>query len=107
MEGKPGGEFIKKVIDETNMLPKEIRELLGEIQDPRYSIFNAMTNLSSVARTSNYLTNVAAKNSEVQSAGGRGFFWNSKDAGEEVLLQKKLLKQLEMQIIFLVDYKVL
>ena len=85
MEGKPGGEFIKKVIDETNMLPKEIRELLGEIQDPRYSIFNAMTNLSSVARTSNYLTNVAAKNSEVQSAGGRGFFWNSKDAGEEAL----------------------
>jgi len=85
MEGKPGGEFIKKVIDETNMLPKEIRELLGEIQDPRYSIFNAMTNLSSVARTSNYLTNVAAKNSEVQSAGGRGFFWNSKEAGEEAL----------------------
>ncbi len=85
MEGKPGGEFIKKVIDETNMLPKEIRELLGEIQDPRYSIFNAMTNLSSVARTSNYLTNVAAKNSEIQSAGGRGFFWNSKEAGEEAL----------------------
>ena len=85
MEGKPGGEFIKQVIDETNMLPKEIRELLGEIQDPRYSIFNAMTNLSSVARTSNYLTNVAAKNSEVQSAGGRGFFWNSKEAGEEAL----------------------
>jgi hypothetical protein len=44
-----------------------------------------MTNLSSVARTSNYLTNVAAKNSEVQSAGGRGFFWNSKEAGEEAL----------------------
>ena len=85
MEGKPGGEFIKQVIDETNMLPKEIRELLGEIQDPRYSIFNAMTNLSSVARTSNYLTNVAAKNSEIQSAGGRGFFWNSKEAGEEAL----------------------
>ena len=90
MEGKPGGEFIKKVIDETNMLPKEIRELLGEIQDPRYSIFNAMTNLSSVARTSNYLTNVAAKNSEVQSAGGRGFFWNSKEAGEEALDQEQL-----------------
>jgi hypothetical protein len=85
MEGKPGGEFIKQVIDETNMLPKEIRELLGEIQDPRYSIFNAMTNLSSVARTSNYLTNVAAKNSEIQAAGGRGFFWSSKEGGEEAL----------------------
>ena len=85
MEGKPGEKFIKEAIDDSNMLPKEIRELLGEIQDPRYSIFNAMTNLSSVARTSNYLTNVAAKNSEVQSAGGRGFFWNSKEAGEEAL----------------------
>ena len=85
MEGKPGEKFIKQAIDDTNMLPKEIRELLGEIQDPRYSIFNAMTNLSSVARTSNYLTNVAAKNSEVQAAGGRGFFWGSKEAGEEAL----------------------
>ena len=33
---------------------KVFRELFGEIQDPRYSIFNAMTNLSSVARTSSF-----------------------------------------------------
>jgi hypothetical protein len=85
VEGTPGADIIKKSIDETNMLPKELRELFGEIQDPRYSIFNAMTNLSSVARTSNYLTSVAAKNSEVQSAGGRGFFWSSKKAGEDAL----------------------
>jgi len=85
VEGKPGGEFIKQIIDDTNLAPKEIRELLGEIQDPRYSIFNAMTNLSSVARTANYLTSVATKNDEVQAAGGRGFFWDSKEAGEEIL----------------------
>ena len=85
VEGKPGGEFIKQVIDDTNLLPKELKELLGEIQDPRYSIFNAMTNLSAVARTTNYLTAVAAKNKEVQEAGGRGFFWASKEAGEEAL----------------------
>ncbi len=85
VEGKPGGDFIKKVIDDTNMLPKELGELLGEIKDPRYSIFNAMTNLSSVARTTNYLTSVSAKNSEVQKAGGRGFFWSSKEGGEEAL----------------------
>ena len=85
VEGKPGADVIKQAINDTNMLPKELRELLGEIQDPRYSIFNAMTNLSSVARTSNYLTSVAAKNSEVQLAGGRGFFWSSKKAGEEAL----------------------
>jgi len=85
MEGKPGGEFIKKFIAENNFAPQEIRELLGEIQDPRYSIFNAMTNLSSVARTANYLSDVANKNKEVQAAGGRGFFWDSKEIGEEVL----------------------
>tara|TARA_Y100000401_G_scaffold47614_1_gene36794 strand:- start:9810 stop:13787 length:3978 start_codon:yes stop_codon:yes gene_type:complete len=85
MEGRPGASFIKETIKNTNAPPKEIRELLGEIQDPRYSIFNAMTNLSSVARTAAYLSDVAAKNDEVQAAGGRGFFWGSKEAGEKAL----------------------
>ncbi len=85
MEGRPGASFIKETIENTNAPPKEIRELLGEIQDPRYSIFNAMTNLSSVARTAAYLSDVAAKNDEVQAAGGRGFFWGSKEAGEKAL----------------------
>ena len=85
MEGKPGASFIKQTIENTNAPPREIRELLGEIQDPRYSIFNAMTNLSSVARTAAYLSDVAAKNDEVQAAGGRGFFWGSKEAGEKAL----------------------
>jgi len=85
MEGRPGASFIKETIENTNAPPREIRELLGEIQDPRYSIFNAMTNLSSVARTAAYLSDVAAKNDEVQAAGGRGFFWGSKEAGEKAL----------------------
>ena len=85
MEGRPGASFVKNIIDNTNAPPREIRELLGEIQDPRYSIFNAMTNLSSVARTAAYLSDVAAKNDEVQAAGGRGFFWSSKEAGEKAL----------------------
>ena len=80
MEGKSGADFIKAEIKGTNLPPKEIRELFGEIQDPRYSIFNGITNLSSVARTSEYLTQVAAKNDEVQKAGGRGFFWDSEKA---------------------------
>jgi hypothetical protein len=45
IEGKPGGDILKKIIDDTNMLPEELRTLLGEIKDPRYSIFNAMTKL--------------------------------------------------------------
>ena len=80
MEGKPGADFIKSEIKGTNLPPKEIRELFGEVQDPRYSIFNGITNLSNVARTSEYLKNVAAKNDQVQAAGGRGFFWDSEDA---------------------------
>ena len=80
MEGKPGADFIKAEIKANKLPPKELRELFGEVQDPRYSIFNGITNLSNVARTSEYLTSVAAKNDEVQAAGGRGFFWDSEDA---------------------------
>ena len=80
MEGKPGADFIRAEIKETKLPPKELRELFGEVQDPRYSIFNGITNLSSVARTSEYLKRVAIKNDEVQAAGGRGFFWNDENA---------------------------
>ena len=89
VEGRPAGDFIKKAIDDTNVPPKEIRELLGEIQDPRYSIFNAMTNLSSVARTTSYLKDIATKNSEVQQAGKRGFFWDTKEAAEAAVESSK------------------
>ena len=58
---------------------KRFRELFGEIQDPRYSIFNAMTNLSAVARTATYFDDVAAQNAKVQQGGGRGFFWESEE----------------------------
>ena len=56
---------------------KVFRELFGELQDPRYSIFNAMTNLSSIARTKGYLGEIAAKNNAAIKAGQRGFFWGS------------------------------
>ena len=64
---------------------KVFRELFGEIQDPRYSIFNAMTNLSAVARTATYLDDVAAQNKKVQQEGGRGFFWDSEDIAKEAV----------------------
>ena len=38
-----------------------------------------------MARTSNYLTSVVARNDEIQKAGGRGFFWNSVEEGEQAL----------------------
>ena len=85
MEGRPGADFVKQVIDGTGLPPKEIRQLLGEITDPRYSIYNAITNLSSVARTTAYLSSVVSKNDQIQKAGGRGFFWNSVEEGEQAL----------------------
>jgi hypothetical protein len=54
---------------------KVIRDLFGEIKDPRYSIFNAMTNLSSAARTSSFFENIAENNRKLQAAGERGAFW--------------------------------
>jgi len=64
---------------------KVFRELFGEINDPRYSIFNAMTNLSSVARTATYLDDINQQNAKVQQAGGRGFFWDSEDLAKEAV----------------------
>tara|TARA_R110000824_G_scaffold383952_1_gene577711 strand:+ start:992 stop:5134 length:4143 start_codon:yes stop_codon:yes gene_type:complete len=61
---------------------KALRELFGEIKDPRFTLFNGMTNLSSLARTSAYLGELQAKNLAVQAKGGRGFFWDSKAIGE-------------------------
>jgi len=64
---------------------KVFRELFGEIEDPRYSIFNAMTNLSAVARTATYLDDVAAQNRKVQQEGGRGFFWDTEDMAKQAV----------------------
>ena len=77
-----GGQRIKSFDKAVGRGSKIFRELAGEIQDPRYSIFNAITNLSTIARLSVWLGDVAAKNDAIQSAGGRGFFWASEDAAK-------------------------
>jgi len=64
---------------------KIFRELFGEIEDPRYSIFNAMTNLSAVARTATYFDDIVAQNTKVQQGGGRGFFWDSEDLAKKAV----------------------
>jgi len=64
---------------------KVFRELFGEIEDPRYSIFNAMTNLSNVARTATYLDDINAQNTRVQAAGGRGFFWDTEELAKQAV----------------------
>jgi hypothetical protein len=64
---------------------RALRKLFGEVKDPRFTLFNGMTNLSALARTSAYLAEVDAKNTLVQSRGGRGFFWDSAEEAAEKL----------------------
>ena len=61
---------------------KALRELFGEVKDPRFTLFNSITNLSFLARTSDAFNQMLLKNQAVQKAGGRGFFWNDKAAAE-------------------------
>jgi len=79
--GEAGGTAAEK---------KALRELFGEIKDPRFTLFNGMTNLSGLARTSAYLAEIQAKNADVQARGGRGFFWNSSEEAVEKLNARDL-----------------
>ena len=79
---------------------KVIRDLFGEIRDPRYSIFNAMTNLSSAARTASFFDDVATQNKAIQAEGGRGAFW----ASEELAKQGVRSNQTGIQVVKVGDY---
>ena len=75
----PGGAFIKGVMEKTGQPPKVIRELFGEIKDPRLSIFNAVTHLSALGRQTQFLDEVYETNTRLQANGERGAFWGSKE----------------------------
>ena len=68
-------KFASEIVDSTGLPSKEVRELLGEVKDPRYAIFNAITELSGVARMSAMLKQLADQNASIQSKGGTGSFW--------------------------------
>jgi hypothetical protein len=72
-------KFIKNIIDETNGPSLEIRKLLGEMKDPRYSIFNAITELSGMARHSAMMKQMVDENDLIQSQGGVGSFWKTRE----------------------------
>ena len=81
--GKPGAEFVEEVMEKTGQPPKVLRELFGEIKDPRLSILNAVTNLSALGRQTQFLNEVADSNARLQAAGERGAFWTTRDAAEQ------------------------
>ena len=76
-------KFVKNIIDETNGPAKEIRKLLGEMKDPRYSVFNAITELSGMARHSAMMKQMIDQNDLTQSQGGIGSFWKSRKEAEQ------------------------
>jgi hypothetical protein len=49
------------------------------MSDPRYSIFNAITELSGMARTSAMFKEMFDTNEAAQKLGERGSFWKSAD----------------------------
>ena len=67
-------------MEKTGQPPKVLRELFGEIKDPRLSIFNAVTNLSAIGRQTKFLDEVYETNRKAQAAGERGAFWETKEA---------------------------
>ena len=78
----PGGQFVKGVMEKTGQPPKFIRELFGEVKDPRLSIFNAVTKLSALGRQTQFLDEVYETNRKLQANGERGAFWETREAAE-------------------------
>ena len=74
---------------------KVFRELFGEIQDPRYSVFNAMTKLSAMARKTQFFGDLLRANNAIPKGERRFFYSNKNDA------IKKLPNQ---EIVLLDDY---
>tara|TARA_X000001382_G_scaffold125105_1_gene110287 strand:- start:431 stop:4255 length:3825 start_codon:yes stop_codon:yes gene_type:complete len=57
---------------------KIFRELFGEIKDPRYSVYNAMTKLSGVARKNQMFDEMTTLNDDLITKGQRAFFYDSR-----------------------------
>jgi len=78
---------------------KAIQELFGKIEDPRFSIYNSMTKLSSIARK-NELFDRIAKNDEAikrtvtgtTPAGSRGFFFDDALEAAEALPNQEIVE---------------
>ena len=74
------GKFYDDLVDGTGAPIKQIKNLLGEIKDPKYSIFNAITELSGMARMSSMLDEMKITNEQIKKLDpSKGSFWGSKN----------------------------
>jgi|TARA_R110002012_G_scaffold266640_1_gene450258 hypothetical protein len=73
-------KFYDDLVDGTGAPVKQIKNLLGEIKDPKYSIFNAITELSGMARMSSMLDEMKITNDQIKKLDpSKGSFWASKN----------------------------
>ena len=105
LEDLPGEKFVKQVIEDTGAPPDVIRRLMGEMQDPRYSMFNAITELSGMARVSAMYKEMFDTNAAIQSQGGKGSFWNSRQEARAATNNTVKIVKLNNKLSGLADFR--
>ena len=105
LEDLPGGKFVNDIIQKTGAPPEVIKKLLGEFTDPRYSIFNAITELSGMARVSAMYKEMFDTNAATQAAGGRGSFWNSIEEAKAATNNAVKIVKLDNKLSGLADFR--
>jgi len=78
---------------------KAIEELFGKIEDPRFSIYNSMTKLSTIARKNELFEKILKQDNAVKKAvtkntpaGARGFFFDEAIDAAEALPNQKIVE---------------
>ena len=76
-----------------------IKKLFGEIEDPRFSIYNSMTKLSNIARKNELFENIAKQDEALKKAatattpgGSRGFFFDDALEAAEALPNQEIVE---------------
>jgi len=100
-----GEDFAKQVMKDADIPPSVIKELLGEVQDPRYGIFNAITELSGMTRMSAFFKQILEESNAAQKAGGRGSFWSTKEAAETATNRQVEIVKVDNALAGLTNFK--
>ena len=76
-----------------------IKKLFGEIEDPRFSIYNSMTKLSNIARKNELFDNLAKQDDAIKKTvtattpgGARGFFFDDALEAAEALPNQEIVE---------------
>ena len=100
-----GEDFAKQIMKDADIPPKVLRELLGEVQDPRYGIFNAITELSGMSRMSAMFKEMLETSNAAQKAGGKGSFWSTKEAAEAATNRQVEIVKVDNSLAGLANFK--